>query len=520
MNNQNNWAAKLPPTPRLTPWQERPGIAYPFLFILAVILVLPSNAARPLLHDSFAIDWVWADQFTSELARGILYPRWLPNSDGGLGAPVFYYYPPLAFYVSAVFGLLGLSTYASIIATFAAAFFGSGIACWHWLKGHCSQPLLGAAFFVVAPYHLLDYTVRGALAESVAIGLIPVVAIGLRRIAERRGGKILTAISYGAMIGSHLPLALLVSVFLIAPTALAARRQMVHVATAAALGIALSAVYLVPALALEPFHDVGQLYRTPNLQTAYWAVYNGHWSDPTFTMVMFIIVSILFAAALPALRRRDGWAQYSMAMALLVSGIIPLLWSMPLLQKVQFPYRALPLAEFGLATALARLPRRELLAKLFFLLPLLLSIMIVPGFHIPGDNLARLRTLHPDVYEYLPRGVMKRGQTKARLADILAARVPPPKVAGMVVEDHFYFPSWSCGEAEPRTQLLIHSKTCHPRLVLTKPEKLGLFVSIVAGSFLGLMAWLASVTNPAVLAARFARIMPTSSPASRAPDGA
>ena len=131
-------------------WQERGLIAYPLLILLAMLLVIPATIGPPLLHESFEIDWVWADQFTAELARGNLYPRWMPLSNDGLGASVFYYYPPLSFYLSGLFGLIGFSTYASIIATFAAAFAASGVACWHWLKGRAAQPLLGAAFFMAA----------------------------------------------------------------------------------------------------------------------------------------------------------------------------------------------------------------------------------------------------------------------------------------------------------------------------------------------------------------------------------
>src|SRR5881398_3473944 len=120
-------AACRPQTAR----QARAIIAYPLLLVLGVLLVLPANAGPPLLHDSFAIDWVWADQFTAQLAHGVIYPRWLPLSNAGLGAPVFYYYPPLAFYLAGLFGLLGLATYPSVIAAFAAAFAASGFTCWH-----------------------------------------------------------------------------------------------------------------------------------------------------------------------------------------------------------------------------------------------------------------------------------------------------------------------------------------------------------------------------------------------------
>lgn len=68
-------------------------------FAVGLLLTLPAILSPPMTHDSFGIICVWADQFTSELATGNLYPRWLPQSHGGLRSPVFYYYPPLAFYL-------------------------------------------------------------------------------------------------------------------------------------------------------------------------------------------------------------------------------------------------------------------------------------------------------------------------------------------------------------------------------------------------------------------------------------
>jgi uncharacterized membrane protein len=470
------------------PWQERGAIAYPLLLALAVLLVIPATLHGPLLYDSFGIDWVWADQFTAELARGNLYPRWLPLSDAGLGSPVFYFYPPLAFHLSGIFGLAGFSTYASIIASFAAAFAASGVGCWYWLKGRSNHPLIAALFFMAAPYHLFDYTTRGALAESVAIALIPPIAIGLRRIAEGRGGLAIMSAAYGAIILTHLPLALLVSIFLVAPYALLHRQQLRRFAAAVAIGIALAAIYLVPAFALAPYRDIGQLYRTPNLTTGYWSILNPHWSNPTFKIVVAIAGATIAAAAIPALRRRDGWACYAIAVAVIAIGGVPLFWSLPLLRDVQFPYRALPIAEFALATALACLPRDPGLAAAPAIPALLLSLVIVRGFGSPGDDLQRLRAVHPDVYEYLPRGVMKPRQTSATLADVLATRIPPPRVPAMVVEPHFYFPSWSCGSEEPRTQLLMHEPSCKPRIVWTAAEKIGAAISALAGLMLAGLA--------------------------------
>lgn len=462
---------------RRSAWQERGLIACPLLALLAILLVIPANLGPPLLHDSFEIDWVWADQFTAELARGNLYPRWLPLSNDGLGAPVFYYYPPLSFHLSGLFGLAGLATYWSIIAAFAASFAASGIGCWHWLKGRAAHPLLGAAFFMAAPYHVFDFTARGAQAESLAIAFIPLIAIGLRRIAERRGGVLFTALAYAGMIFTHLPLALLASVFLIAPFALLHGRELPRFAAAIAIGLGLSAIYLLPALALDGYHDVNQLYRRPDLTTAYWNIYTVDWANGFVLTVFLMIGSIALAALMPAIRRRDGWAAYAIGILVLAAGVIPVLWSLPILKQVQFPYRLLPLAEFAVATALARLPANRLAPFLLAGPALLMSAQVVRGLNIPEQDLAFLQARHPDVYEYLPRGVMIPGRTHARLSEIVGPRLPPPEVPGMVVEPVFYFPAWSCGLPEPNTQLLMHRPDCRPRLTWTLPERIGGAVS-------------------------------------------
>jgi hypothetical protein len=477
-------AAKVRASPGAAAWQERPAIVYPLLILLAVLLVIPANLGGPMLHDNFAINWVWADQFTAALAKGNLYPRWMPLSDDGLGAPVFYFYPPLGFHLAGLFGLLGFSTYYSLIAGYAAAFAASGIACWHWLKGRSNHPLLAAAFFVAAPYHLYDFTVRGALSESVGIAFIPLIAIGLRRIAEQRGGVVFAALAYGGLICTHLPLALLVSIFLSAPYALLHRQHLPDFAIATVIGIGLAGIYLVPAFALQDYRDLAQLYRSPGLRTDYWSIYSFHWDQKDYATVFAIIAALILTAARPAVRLRDGWARYAIAVALVTGGIIPFVWSLPLLHQVQFPFRALPLAEFGLATAVARLPRGEGFRLAPIELPLLLSLFILPGFHLEGDVLQRLQSTHPDVYEYLPKGVITPRETSVSLREVLSLRVPPPHVTGMVVEPHFYFPAWSCGTEEPRTQLLMHEPSCKPRITWTMAEKIGAAISLIAGLLL------------------------------------
>lgn len=452
-------------------WHSAPA-AYALFAAAAAVLLAPSLLAPAMLHDSFGISWVWADQFTAELARGNLYPRWLPLSNSGLGSPVFYYYPPLAFYLTAALGLLGLSTYGTILAAFGASFALSGVTAWHWLKERSERPLLGALMFMAAPYHIFDFTRRGALAESLAIALIPLVAIGLRRVAEGRG-FLLAALAYAAMILTHLPLALLTSVLLIVPSAASHLRKLPAFAAAVTLGIGLSAIYLLPALALDEFRDTAMLYRHDFLNPGYWSPWSADLSSGFVATVFAIVAALGVAALIVFAAGREPWAIGALLVVLLSAGLVPLFWHLPLLDKVQFPYRALPIAEFALITAIARTKLTPLAIAALVPLALLSAAFVSPGESDSTLTVAALEAGHPDVAEYLPPGAIARDDTRTRPRDLPAKLLPAPHVAGRVVDPVFYFPAWSCGEMHAPTKLLIRDPSCSPRIISTREERVG-----------------------------------------------
>ena len=87
-------------------------------------------------QDSWQLNLVWASQFTEQLASNP-YPRWLDRSFDGFGAPVFYFYPPLAFYATGAVHYLTaglLSTFQDIWVVATLALFASGLAMRAWLK--------------------------------------------------------------------------------------------------------------------------------------------------------------------------------------------------------------------------------------------------------------------------------------------------------------------------------------------------------------------------------------------------
>ncbi len=403
---------------------------------LALLLTLPAILAPQFTHDSFWINWVWADQFTAELAKGNLYPRWLPQSHGGLGSPVFYYYPPLAFHVTGLFGLLGMSTYASIIAAFFAGLVGSGLAMHAWLRQHAPRPLLGAAIYMVAPYHIIDFYIRGALAEFTAIALIPALALGLRRAVE--GRYILGALAYGAMILTHLPLALLASLFFVGPytiyLARTHRRVISRLIIPLAVGLALSAVYLLPAFALERYRDVRVLWSTEAMQPESWSAVR--WlaeGAPSGLRLMFTSVILVLTPPIVLLlaTKQKRWGAYAAACCGLSAGLIPGFWTLPLLESVQFPFRMLPLAEFAIATGAASLAWNRPWLVLLATPAIALSIVFVTFQNVPVKISLEEMLERPDVPENLPPGDRPFSWPSEWALQVAARYREPKRVRGL-----------------------------------------------------------------------------------------
>src|SRR5262249_21641987 len=106
----------------------------------------------------------------------------------------------------------------------------------------------------------------------------------------------------------------------------------------------------------------------------------------------------------------------SLACILLISGLVPWFWTwVPMLSKVQFPWRLLVVVEFATITALCLLSWESLTrwAKLLFVAALLAAIPGVGGTAAGILERARLvlagQSLPPqDVKEYLPAGFPQR----------------------------------------------------------------------------------------------------------------
>lgn len=375
-----------------------PAKAHVAILALTALLMLPAIVSPTMLRDSFWIDWVWSEQFTAELARGHLYPRWLPMANGGAGSPTFYFYPPFAFYISGFLGLIGLSTYAAVIACFAAALVLSGYTMLAWLE-ETRHPLLGALFFMAAPYHLLDFYGRGAQGEFLAIAFIPLLMLGFRK--AREGRPALLPFAYAALVLAHLPLALLTSIFLIVPYCLW-RREVSPYLLPLALGIAIAAIYLVPALALNSYRHSELLSLDPQFQPSNWSLLfpqKGPVPGMRLVFSVILLVALIPTAVLFWAGQRKV-ATYVIACGAIAAGVVPAIWDLPLLREVQFPFRMLPLIEFAIASGLATVelrPLPRLIAASYVLMLTPVFVLVHAQEEVP--RMEDLVAFHPDTPE-------------------------------------------------------------------------------------------------------------------------
>src|SRR5882672_9647668 len=68
------------------------------LTIPALVYGIPFFSDDGVSHHA-----LWYIHFSTQLWAGDLYPRWLMGMNEGLGSPVFYYYPPVPFFLTSLF---------------------------------------------------------------------------------------------------------------------------------------------------------------------------------------------------------------------------------------------------------------------------------------------------------------------------------------------------------------------------------------------------------------------------------
>lgn len=192
------------------------ALALPVLLVACALLLLPlwqqgGTQGHDLFHHLLS-----GHYFAKQLWQGELYPRWLMAMNGGFGSPTFFFYPPLPYYVSALFaGPAALPHQAvyPLLASASVALLLSGVFAYLWLRSFTppGRALAVSLLYLALPYHLaMDLYARFALAEFWAFVWAPLILLGQDLATRRlRGGLPLLTLALALLAYSHLPSLLL-----------------------------------------------------------------------------------------------------------------------------------------------------------------------------------------------------------------------------------------------------------------------------------------------------------------------
>ncbi|WP_297514052.1 6-pyruvoyl-tetrahydropterin synthase-related protein [uncultured Caulobacter sp.] len=433
---------------------------------LAVLVISLATAVllhKPLVQGtgwshSYFFNASWVLGFNDALQRGEFPPRWLHDGFNGLGAPSFYYYPPLAFYVTAlVRGVAGpgmdhshLMAWGAYLTTAA-----SGLAMFAWLrdKAGAGWALAGALAYVFAPYHQIDDFVRGAMGETTAYAAVPLVMLTLERTARSRRWIPGLGFAFAALILSHLVIAMLVSVSVLSIyaawlvlTAPKAERAAVvlRCGAGALLGVAMAASYLGPATLMQSYASLQWMWNAGAYDPYNWALLRPDlWPFRPFSVSMawlgwgtgaLGLAAVLAAVGrtLPAkLAEAALWGGITLFGLLLYA--LPWVWHGPtglLLGKAQFAYRILLGMEFAAVTGVVLAAAGGRWVRLLVLVPLCL-IPLKHGYDINAGDIRMHLVQNGDLSDEIRGMIAARRTPQEHLpqgVDIASPRFADPSL--------------------------------------------------------------------------------------------
>ncbi|MGD0629052.1 MAG: 6-pyruvoyl-tetrahydropterin synthase-related protein [Terracidiphilus sp.] len=500
--------------PQVSSAAERPGksqhwnrFAGPILILLAAAIATAPQLFRgnSCGHD-FDIHLVsWFDCLNS-WRHGILYPQWTPSPNYGAGEPRFVFYPPLTWMLGTVLGLVLPWHVVPIVLTF-LLLAATGLATRALaLRALPDAPAtLAGCAALFSGYALFTAYERSAFGELAGFWIPLLLLLILRdgapdgllvRRAFDGSCALLAFVLAGAWL-SNAPLGVMAS-YLLAAVALALAvlyrswAPILRAAVAAAVGIGLASLYLVPAAWEQRWVDIRQATDDPGLRIENSFLF-GHPSDPTLdlhnleltrvSLIAIVMVFIALVGLFVAWRRKTLPADESRASqvsllrpgrasfhAVAVLALIPIavlflqfpvslpVWNLlPKLRFLQFPWRWLVVLEaptglfFAAAVwpgAAARPWRRVAVAAACAALFFVSTAITAVYFFQPCDDedavapmvqVYRSGAGFEGVYEYEPIGA-DDGVVPTGLPD--ACLVTNPRIPLGIVETPGANPDW------------------------------------------------------------------------------
>ena len=161
--------------------------SWPFLLglIISASLLWPQFAAPSYpYHDD--VTFIRLFEMDKCFKDGQIPCRWVPDLGNLYGYPLFNYYAPLPYYFGELIYFFTTNIIFSVKIMFVVSFIGSYIFM-YLLARKFWGPMggaLSAIFYSLAPYHAVDFYVRGALGEMWGLMFFPAIFWAFTRLQE------------------------------------------------------------------------------------------------------------------------------------------------------------------------------------------------------------------------------------------------------------------------------------------------------------------------------------------------
>lgn len=328
--------------------------------------------------------------------HGLFYPHWAPSPNWGAGEPRFVFYPPLTWMLGAALGVVfpwkGVQL-AMICSFFALTGLSTRALARHFGLSDGAATLAGCAA-LFSGYSMFTAYERTAFGELAGGFWIPLLLLLILREGKSQGSLLSRAFDGSAVLLalvvagawlSNAPLGVMASYLLAAVALVVALLRhswapIVRASVAAALGLGLSALYLVPAAVEQRWVQIRQAVDDPGLAIENSFLFARH-ADPNLelhdlellrvSIVAVVMFAIAFLTLFVAWRRgklsknRSCWIALALIpVAILVLQLpisLPIWNAVPKLRFLQFPWRWLVALEapMGIFFAAAVWPTRR-----------------------------------------------------------------------------------------------------------------------------------------------------------------
>ncbi len=235
-----------------------PWLAIPLVSGLCIVRQFTNPHFASCVIDDSILQMSWVRQFSQVLSEGTWLPRWLPDSNGGYGSPVFVFYSPLVYYVSALIYWMTGSVVLSMKLVRGLGLCLSGFSMLAYAKRFVPRngALIVALVYLSLPFHILGISYWSLYAETWAWIWFPLILYFLSRLSESETKPQMAlagfALCYAGLILTHLVSAYMFSFVILAYVVIRLRKGgmmklLARSAFGIMLGLGLAAFFLGPA---------------------------------------------------------------------------------------------------------------------------------------------------------------------------------------------------------------------------------------------------------------------------------